>query len=128
MGRAFTDRQVADIRRTIEHAQDETGTRFSVYVGGGAADRAFARRLHAALGAAAPHTVLFVVDPEARAVEIVTGAYARARVDDQTCGIAALSMATSFSVGHLVGGICDGINMVRERARRPPTPDEHAPG
>jgi uncharacterized membrane protein YgcG len=127
MSDAFTDRQAADIRRTIDQAEAQTGVRFSVYVGGGAADRTFARRIHATLGSAAARTVLFVVDPEARVAEIVTGEQIRWLVDDRACGLAIMSMATSFSVGDLTAGICDGINMLRERARRPPLEYERAP-
>jgi len=120
MDGAFTHRQETDINRAIERAAAETGVRFSVYVGPGADGADFGRRLHADFGPAADHTVLIVVDPAARVVEIVTGERVRALVDDHASGLAVMSMATSFSVGDLAGGIRDGLNSLRERARRPP--------
>lgn len=127
MGRAFTDRQQADIQRVIDQAGAESGLRFSVYVGRGADDLTFARRAHTAMGREASRTVLIVVDPHARVVEIVTGDHARRFVDDRVCGIAAMSMATSFAVGDLAGGIRSGVSMLAEHARRPPVLDERAP-
>lgn len=125
MGEAFTDRQAADIRRAIEHAEAETGMRFSVYVGGGSGEPDFPRRVHAAVGPGAARTVLVYVDPAARVAEVVTGEQTRWLLDDRTCGLAVMSMATAFSVGDLSSGICGAINLLREQARRPPSGYEH---
>jgi uncharacterized membrane protein YgcG len=120
MVRAFTDRQTDDITRVIGRAEKATGLRFSVYVGPctGAA-RDFARGLHSRLGADARRAVLVFVDPDGRALEIVTGPQARELLDDRTCALAAMSMVTSFAVGDLTDGIRDGINMLAEHARNP---------
>jgi uncharacterized membrane protein YgcG len=116
--RAFTDRQAADIRRALRHAEAATGLRFSVYVGAaGGEPGEFARSLHAALGADADRAVLVFVDPDARTMRIVTGERARAALDDRTCAIAVMSMTASFGVGDLTDGICDGVHMLAEHAR-----------
>ena len=76
------------------------------------AERALARLLD---GQAVPAFVL-LIDPGARQLEIVTSGPARRRLTDQQCGLAALSMTTSFGVGDLVGGIVNGIRMLADSA------------
>lgn len=118
--RAFTDGQTDDITRLLHRAEKATGLRYSVYVGAATGPvRDFARGLHARLGAGSRRAVLIFVDPEARALEIVTGLDARELLDDRTCALVAMSMVASFAVGDLTDGIRDGINMLAEHARRP---------
>jgi uncharacterized membrane protein YgcG len=125
-GEAFTARQADHIRHALATARTETGLWFSVYIGPIEGDlRGQAQRLHAALGDVADHAVLLLVEPEARRVEIVTGAAASRRVDDRTAALASLSMATSFAGGDLVGGIVNGIAMMAGSAIRPPVLHEH---
>lgn len=127
-GRAFTGNQVREIERLLQAARTETGLRFSVWVGQAPEQvRRHARRLHAALGREAPAAVLVAVDPVVRRLEIVTGVYARHRLDDRTCALAAMSMTSAFDVGDLTGGITTGINMLRDHARRMPILHEHTP-
>ncbi len=115
-------RQRDDIKRAIQLARQASGVRFSVYVGAAEGDyRGFARKLHAALGAEAPHAVLVFVDPGARRLEIVTGPEARRQLDDRSCALAAMSMTTAFTAGDLAGGIASGVQMLAEHARRPRT-------
>jgi uncharacterized membrane protein YgcG len=119
-GEAFTNRQQQDIQRMISIAERESGLLFSVYVGTLEGDTAaHARLLHAALGESEERTVLIAVDPGGRHLEIVTGHEAARRLDDRSCGLAAMSMATSFSAGDLTGGIGNGILSLAEHARRP---------
>lgn len=119
MTRAFTERQAADIHRALRHAETATGLRFSVYVGlADGEPGTFARSLHARLGADAVRAVLVFVDPDSRTMRIVTGERARTALDDRTCAIAAMSMTASFGVGDLTDGICDGLHMLAEHARR----------
>ena len=125
-GEAFTERQADHIRHALATARAETGLWFSVYIGSIEGDpRGQAQRLHAALGDVADHAVLLLVEPEARRVEIVTGAGASRRVDDRTAALASLSMATSFAGGDLVGGIVNGIGMMAGSAIRPPVLHEY---
>ena len=129
MGRAFTERQESDIRNVIRRAEAETGLHFSVYVGRAEGDaRRFARALHASLGDRVGDAVLLFVDPDGHAMEIVTGPRARRLLDDRTCALAAMTMTTSFSVGDLVAGICDGINLLVEHGRRAPVEHRHPAG
>ena len=118
---AFTERQASEIRALLRRVKDETGLLFSVYVGSADGDsREYARRLHATLGPEAQYGVLLFVDPAAHRLELVTGARARRRLDDRTCGLAAMSMSSAFSVGDLTGGIVSGISMLADHARHPP--------
>ncbi|MQA86646.1 MAG: DUF5130 family protein [Streptosporangiales bacterium] len=125
-GRAFTDRQASEIRDLLRRADQETGLRFSVYVGAAEGDsRDYARRLHAALGTDSSSAVLIFIDPGAHQLEIVTGADSCRRLDDRTCALAAMSMSTAFSVGDLTGGIVSGVSMLADHARRPRIAHQH---
>lgn len=113
VGEAFTERQVADIARAAQAAASQTGLHFSVFVGKSEGPPStYADRLLASFGALAPSSVVVLVDPSARRVEVVTGRDAAARLDDRACGLACLSMTSSFSGGDLVGGIATGLRML----------------
>ena len=119
-GDAFTERQEQEIARALRVAREESGLHFSVFAGAAEGEpRAYAERLHAALGAAAPSAVLVLVDPANRRLEIVTGDEARRRLDDRSAALAALSMTTSFAVGDLTAGIVTGVRMLADAAKRP---------
>lgn len=119
-GDAFTNDQIRDIERVVEMASGETGLTFSVYVGGAEGDiRDAAEALHAQFGVASTSTVLIVVSPGDRLLEIVTGEASARRLSDRACALAALSMTTSFAGGDLVGGILTGIRMLAEAAGKP---------
>ena len=118
-GEAFSAAERHEIDKAIRDAETMCRYEFSVYVG--AADqeaRPFAERLHAALVAPA-RSVLVLVDPAARIVEIVTGAEARRVLDDAEVKLATLSMQTAFAAGDLVGGIKAGVLQLADHARRP---------
>jgi uncharacterized membrane protein YgcG len=119
-GDAFTERQEQEIARALRVAREESGLHFSVFVGKAEGQpRAYAERLHTALGATAPSAVLVFVDPASRRLEIVTGDEARRRLDDRAAALAALSMTTSFAVGDLTAGLVIGVRMLADAARRP---------
>jgi hypothetical protein len=119
-GEAFTNDQVRSIERVVETASNQTGLRFSVYIGGAEGDiRDEAEKMHAALGPDAAGAVLVVVSPGDRLLEIVTGAESGRRLSDRACALAALSMTTSFAGGDLVGGIVTGVRMLAEAAGQP---------
>jgi uncharacterized membrane protein YgcG len=50
----------------------------------------------------------------------VTGSEAKRRVDDRAAGLAAASMASTFAVGDLAGGIVNGIQSLMEHAQSAP--------
>ena len=119
-GEPFTNGQHRDIERVIEVAGTETGLRYSVYVGAVDGDiRDAAEGMHAHFGAQADDTVLVVVSPGDRLLEIVTGEAAARRLSDRACALAALSMSASFTGGDLAGGIVTGVRMLAEAAGHP---------
>jgi Domain of unknown function (DUF5130) len=106
------------ITRAIRIAEKRTGLNWSVFVGGlGADSRAAAVARHAALGPTAAKSVLVAIDPQAHRLEIVTGDRARAVLDDRSCALAAASMAGTFAVRDLDGGIARGILAMAEHVR-----------
>jgi hypothetical protein len=108
VGEAFSPSQRDEIARAIRIAEQLSGFHFSVFVGASESEsRVFAERLHAHLDDPA-HSVLVMVDPAARRLEIVTG-------------LAALTMQTAFTAGDLVAGIVSGVQQLGERARQPRT-------
>ena len=119
-GDAFTASQRHEIDKAIRDAETMCRYEFSVFVGASEGEsRPFAERLHAALVAPA-RSVLVLVDPAARILEIVTGAEARRVLDDAEVKLATLSMQTAFAAGDLVGGIKAGVLQLADHARRPP--------
>ena len=121
-GEAFSGAQLESIDRALRQAKQESGLSFSVYVGAPDQDlREFGRRLLAALGAAATESVVVVVDPSARRLEILTGTTASSALDDRATALGAMSMTSSFAVGDLAGGIVAGLHTLAEHARQPRT-------
>jgi uncharacterized membrane protein YgcG len=117
----FAAAQLAEIDRAIRGAETASRFEFSVYVG--AADgesRPFARRLHAALSSP-ERSVLVMVDPSARLVEVVTGAEVHRSLTDEAVRLAIAGMQSSFAAGDLVGGIKHGVRQLGDAARRPAT-------
>jgi uncharacterized membrane protein YgcG len=119
VGEAFSSSQRDEIARAIRVAEQLSGFRFSVFTGASESEsRVFAERLHAHLEDPA-RSVLVMVDPAARRLEIVTGSEVARVIDDASAGLAALSMQTAFTAGDLVGGIVAGVQQLGERARQP---------
>ena len=118
-GEAFSASARAEIDKAIRQAETMCRYEFSVFVGASEGEtRPFAERLHAALVAPA-RSVLVMVDPAARIVEVVTGAEARRVLDDAEVKLATLSMQSAFAAGDLVGGIKAGLIQLADHARRP---------
>ena len=113
-----------DIDRAIQDAEAVSGFRFSVYIGASEGDsRGFANQLHSALSAP-KESVLIMVDPSARSVEVVTGQEARRALTDDEAGLAVLAMQSDFATVGLASGIIRGLNQLAEQARRPPLPHD----
>lgn len=111
------DRLAVDV--AIRKAEQLSRIEFSVFVGLADGDpRTFATRLHNTLVASA-RSCLIMVDPTARAVEVVTGGHVRQRVSDEEVELAVAAMTTSFAAGDLVGGLRQGISMIAEHAHAP---------
>ena len=120
-GEAFSAAQRRNIEKALTRAESTCGFPFSVYVGASSdRPRAFAEARHAEL-ADPTRTVLVLVDPAGRALEIVTGAHVRHSLSDQSVALAALSMQTAFAAGDLANGIVQGVNQLAQHARTPET-------
>jgi uncharacterized membrane protein YgcG len=118
-GDAFSPGQRHEIDKAIRDAETLSRIEFSVYVGHSDGEtRPFAERLHAAL-VAPNRSVLVMVDPAARRLEVVTGSEARRWLEDAEVKLAALTMESAFAAGDLVGGITRGVQQLAEHARRP---------
>lgn len=118
----FSSSERLAISNAIHKAELSSRVEFSVYVGPVEGDdsRAFATRLHNSLVAPA-RTIVVMVDPEARVLEIVTGEWVRGKISDEEARLAALEMQSAFVAGGLVDGLTRGINMLAEHARGPET-------
>lgn len=115
----FTVDQRRAIESAIAGAERTCGYRFSVWVGVTEHDpRDHARRLHAQLPDPA-RTVLVLVDPTIRALEIVTGETAHRDLDDSSAGLAALAMQTTLASGDVANAIVRGLLQLAEHARPP---------
>jgi uncharacterized membrane protein YgcG len=113
---AASDRH--EIDKAIRAAEQSSRFEFSVFVGRsqGSDPRAFAQRLHSAAVAPA-RSVLVLVDPDKRAVEVVTGDVVRRSLTDREVELAVLQMTSAFAEDDLVGGLKRGINQLAEHAR-----------
>jgi Domain of unknown function (DUF5130) len=126
-GSVPTPSQQSRLRRALQNADKSSGLTFSLYVGPSEPDtRRHAERLHASL-VDPTQSVLVMCDPQRRALEIVTGAGARRRLDDMECGLAAASMQVSFAAGDLIGGLVHGLQQLGEAAYQPKTLHNNPP-
>ena len=120
-GELFSPAQEAEIDRAVRSAEMSCRLEFSVYVGAVDGDpTAYSRRLHASLSSP-DRSVLILVDPAARALEVITGSVARRSLSDDAVRLAAASMQSAFTEGDLVGGIKHGVGQLADAARRPAT-------
>ena len=113
----FSSAERYALDEAIRRAEQQSRVEFSLFVGTAEGEpRAFATRLHNSL-VAPSRSILIMVDPDARALEIVTGGYVRRTLSDKEVELTALEMQTSFAEGDLVVGIKRGIAMLAEHAR-----------
>ena len=104
--------------RTIRLAEESCRFEFSVYVGPAEGDdtHAWATRLHNRLVAPA-RSVLILVDPRRRVVEVVTGGDVRRHLTDAEVELAVIAMSSELASGGLLSGLQRGISMLAEHAR-----------
>jgi uncharacterized membrane protein YgcG len=120
-GEGFSSAQEAEIDRAIRGAETTCRFEFSVYVGAVSGDtHDYARRLHASLSSP-DRSVLILVDPAARLIEVITGSVVRRSLSDDAVRLAVVGMQSAFSNGDLVGGIKHGVGQLAESARQPQT-------
>lgn len=118
----MTPHEIDRVDHAVRAGQRSSGARFSVLVGAIGADqdpRRYAIRVHARLERP-EESVLIVVDPGARVLEIVTGSMVRRSLADTECRLAAASMESSFSAGDLTGGLTTGIQQLATAAYEAP--------
>jgi len=109
------------VDEAIRLAEQISRFEFSVFVGRvDGESRAFATQLHNSL-VAPSRSILILVDPNVRVLEIVTGAVVRRNLTDREVELTAFQMQQSFAEGDLVGGLRRGIQMLAEHARAPET-------
>ncbi len=105
----------------VRRAEQLCRAEISVFVGTAHGDpRVFSTQLHRTL-TTPDRSILVMVDPTARVLEIVTGAWVRRRLADQQVELVAVTMQSAFAAGDLVGGLRRGIAMLAEHARAPRT-------
>jgi hypothetical protein len=120
-GEPFSAAQRAEIDRAIRGAETTCRFEFSVYVGASDGEsRPFAQRLHAALASPA-RSVLILVDPGARLIEVVVGSVVRRSLSGDAVQLAVAGMESAFSGGDLVGGVKHGVAQLADAARTPAT-------
>jgi hypothetical protein len=120
-GEPFSSAQRAEIDRAIRGAETTCRFEFSVFIGASDGEsQPFAQRLHAAL-ASPPRSVLILVDPGARLVEVVTGSVVRRSLSQEAVRLAVAGMESAFAGGDLVGGVKHGVGQLAEAARKPAT-------
>ncbi|WP_232676255.1 DUF5130 family protein [Nocardioides sp. R-C-SC26] len=108
----------ASLDETIRKAEQLSRAEFSVFVGhaDGEDARAFATSLHNTL-VAPSRSILIMVDPGRRSLEVVTGGFVRRTLDDVQVELAIETMTRSFGEGDLTGGLRRGIQHLAEHAR-----------
>lgn len=116
-GDIFTSAQRVAVSNAIHRAELRSRMEISVFVGPSEGDdpRAFATQLHNSL-IAPTRTIVVMVDPGKRALEIVTGGWCRSRISDDEVQATAETMKAAFAEGDLVGGLTDGIARLAEQA------------
>jgi hypothetical protein len=120
-GEGFSSDQRYEIDLAIRAAEMVCRFEFSVFVGASEGETGpFAQKLHASL-VAPERSVLIMVDPAARLLEIVTGSVVRRVLPDDAVRLAAVAMESAFAEGDLVGGIERGVAQLAEAARQPQT-------
>lgn len=121
MAGEFTASQRVSLDQAIRAAEQVSRFEFSVFVGTAEGEpRPFAERLHTALSTP-QRSVLVMVDPTARTLEVVTGAEVRRVLSDRDVALAVIEMRSEFASGDLVRGLRRGISMMAMAARAPRT-------
>jgi uncharacterized membrane protein YgcG len=117
----FNSAERFQIDEAIRGAEQTSRFEFSVFVGRSTGDRrAFATQLHNSL-VAPSRSILIMLDPASRVLEIVTGGTVRRNITDQEVELTTMQMKSYFSSGDLVGGLRHGIQMLADHARAPET-------
>lgn len=132
-GDGFSSRGRGEVQRALQYAGEASGLKFAVVlhdVGGPV--RAYAEQVHAEM-ADPDRSVLVVVDPTARELQIVTGRRSGRRIDDEACAVVAASIGRVIGEGYLVRALVSGLQQLGQiagppRRRAAPTGDSSSVG
>lgn len=106
----------AAVDKAIRTAEQASRFEFSVFRGVSDGDpRAFAVRLHAAM-AAPDRSVLVMLDPVNRALEVVTGNEVRRHLSDSEVQLAVAAMQSDLAQGEEVAALTRGVLMLGDHA------------
>ncbi len=120
-GDPFSSSERFALDEAMRKAEQLSRAEFSVFVGRIQGEaREFATSLHNSL-VAPSRSILILVDPDARVVEVVTGGHVRRHLTDAEVELAVADMQSAFALGDLVGGLRRGIQMLADHARSPET-------
>ncbi|MGH2759371.1 MAG: DUF5130 family protein [Actinomycetota bacterium] len=110
------DRRAVD--RAVGDAELQTGLQFCVYLGpaGDEDARARAESLFVEAGLHERPSVLLLVAPDRRQVEIVTAPPVRDRLPDEACARAIQTMTPLFATGRFVDGLIEGLRRLADEA------------
>lgn len=114
---ALTPAEQAALDVTIRTNEQACRAEISVYIGttsGNARD--YATSLHNTL-VLPTRSILIMVDPYRKVVEIVTGGHVRERLTDAESQLAVSAMTDGFAAGDLAAGLTRGIELLGELAR-----------
>jgi ribosomal protein S5 len=118
-GDGFTTRERGEVQRALQYAGEASGLKFAVVVREvGGPLRPYAESVQAAMEDP-PRSVLVVVDPVARGLEIVTGARARRRIDDASCDSVAAAIVRATGEGGVSRGLVMGLQQLGQIAGPP---------
>lgn len=111
-----------EVDRAIRHAEQACRFEFSVFVGSteDRPARELAEALHSSL-VAPERSILIMVDPVRRLIEVLTGEQVRRTLTDAEVELAMGHMRDYFADGDLTGGLVRGIDLLGEHARAPRT-------
>ncbi|TNM37529.1 TPM domain-containing protein [Nocardioides albidus] len=114
---ALSATQRATLDVTMRNAEQLCRAEISVFVGAATgAPRDFATSLHNTL-VLPSRSILIMVDPDRRVVEIVTGGHARERFTDEEAQQVVAAMTVRFAAGDLAGGLTEGIELLGQLAK-----------
>ena len=115
-GETLSSAQRGALDETIRRAEQLCRFEFSVFVGAAQrSPRDHATSLHNSLVAPA-RSILIMVDPNQRVLEIVTGSYVRRTLSDHEVELAVATMQSLFAAGDLVEGLRRGISFLADHA------------
>ncbi len=115
----LTGQERSSLDRVIRRAEETSRFEFSVYLGPaeGADTHAYATRLHNRLVVPA-RSVLILVDPERRAIEVVTGGEVRRIISDAEVSLAVAAMGDDLADGNYARGLERAIDLLAQHAHR----------